>query len=97
VKLRFTGRALENLLQIADYLQDRNPAAALRVRKAIYESLGTLVAFPYAGRLQTTEGIRKLVTRKYSYLVFYTVDEATAEIVILNVKHPARKPEHGDA
>ena len=97
MKLRFTGRALENLSQIAGYLRARNPAAALRVRKAIYESLGTLVCFPYAGRPQTTEGVRKLVTRKYSYLVYYTVDEATAEIVVLNVKHPARKAEHDDA
>jgi plasmid stabilization system protein ParE len=41
-------------------------------------------------------GVRKLVTRKYPYLVYYTVDEAAGEIVILNVKHPARRREHED-
>jgi len=37
------------------------------------------------------------VTPKYAYLVYYTVDETVDEIVILNVKHPARRREHGDA
>jgi hypothetical protein len=37
------------------------------------------------------------VTRRYAYLVYYTVDEAAEEIVILNVKHPARRREHEDA
>ena len=97
MKLRFTRRALENLSQIADYLYDRNPAAALRVRMAIYQSLQTLISFPHAGRPQTTESVRKLVTRKYSYLVYYTVDESTAEIIVLSVKHPGRKSEHHDA
>jgi len=41
--------------------------------------------------------VRKLVTRKYTYLVYYTVDEAAQEIVILNVKHPAQGREHSDA
>lgn len=41
--------------------------------------------------------MRKFVTRKYAYLVYYTVDEAAEEIVILNVKHPARRREHEDA
>ena len=39
MKLRFTPRATENLVEIADYLHQRNPAAAQRVRAEIYESL----------------------------------------------------------
>ena len=96
MKLRFTTRATENLAEIADYIRVRNPAAALRVRAAIYASLQTLILFPYVGRQQKTEGVRKFVTRKYAYLVYYTVDEAADEIVILNVKHPARRREHED-
>jgi toxin ParE1/3/4 len=42
-------------------------------------------------------GVRKFVTRKYAYLVYYTVDEAADEIIILNVKHPAQRREHEDA
>jgi hypothetical protein len=36
------------------------------------------------------------VTRKFAYLIYYTVDEVAAELVILNVKHPARRREHSD-
>jgi hypothetical protein len=41
--------------------------------------------------------VRKLVTRKYAYLVYYTVDDNAAEIAILAVKHPAQRREHDDA
>ena len=74
MKLRFTPRAVENIVSIADYLRARNPAAAQRVRAAIYESLQNLILFPHAGRPQQTQGVRKFVTRKYAYLVYYTVD-----------------------
>jgi toxin ParE1/3/4 len=37
------------------------------------------------------------VTPKYAYLIYYMVDEAADEIIILNIKHPAQKREHDDA
>jgi toxin ParE1/3/4 len=70
MNLRFTPRALENIAAIADYLRDRSPMAAQRVRAAILESLQNLVLFPLAGRLQQTEGVRKFVTRRYGYLIY---------------------------
>ena len=97
MKVRFTPRALEKLAEIADYIHERNPAAALRVRAAIYESLQNLILFPHIGRRQKAEGVRRFVTYKYSYLVYYSVDDAAEEIVILNIKHPARRREHEDA
>jgi plasmid stabilization system protein ParE len=96
MKLRFTSRATANLLEIADYLHARNPAAAKRVRAAIYESLQNLILFPQLGRRQKTDGVRKLVTRKYAYLVYYTINEADDEIIILRVRHPARRRQHED-
>jgi toxin ParE1/3/4 len=97
MKLRFTPRATENLVEIADYLHERDPAAARRVRAVIYEGLQNLILFPNAGRLQKVERIRKFVTRKYVYLIYYIVDEAADEIVVLNVKHPARERDYEDA
>ena len=96
MKLRFTRRATEYLIEIADYIHARDPIAALRVRAAIYDSLQNLLLFPYVGRRQKLEGVRKLVTRKYVYLVYYMVDEVADEIVILNIKHPARRREYSD-
>ena len=37
--------------------------------------------------------MRRVVTRRFGYLVYYTIDESTDEIVILSVKHPAQKRE----
>jgi plasmid stabilization system protein ParE len=53
--------------------------------------------FPHVGRLQQTEGVRKFVTRRYAYLIYYTVDSVAEEIIVLSVKHPAQKREHDDA
>jgi toxin ParE1/3/4 len=97
MKLRFTRQATQDLNSIADYVSEQNPKAALRVRAAIVESLQTLVLFPYIGRRQKTEGVRKLVTRRYPYLVYYTIDEASEEIVIIAIQHPAREREGSDA
>jgi len=97
MKLRFTPRATANVAEIADYIRVRNPAAALRVRSDIYQGLQNLILFPRVGRRQKAEGVRKLVTRRYRYLVYYVVDDEMGEIVILSVKHPAQRREHSDA
>ena len=97
MKLRFTARAARDLSGIADYVREHSPEAALRVRAAIFESLQSLVLFPHIGRQQKVEGVRKLVTRRYPYLVYYTADDGAGEIVILAIQHPAREREHSDA
>ena len=96
MKLLFTPRATENLAEIADYFVNRNPAAGLSVRSDIYIGLQNLMLFPEAGRLQKLANIRKFVTRRYAYLIYYIVDEMAQEVVILNVKHPARARDHED-
>jgi toxin ParE1/3/4 len=95
MKLRFTPRATQDLIDIADYIRERNPNASLRVRAAILDSLQDIALFPEAGRRQKLEGVRKFVTRKYSYLC--TLDPIAEEIVILAIRHPAREREHEDA
>ena len=97
MKLRFTERATQDLVDIADYVREHNPQAAIRVRDATLESLQILVQFPQIGRQQSVESVRKLVTRRYPYLVYDTTEEEAEEIVILAIQHPAREREHSDA
>jgi toxin ParE1/3/4 len=97
MKLRFTPRAAADIAAIADYIRARNPGAAQRVRGAILQSLQNLVLFPKVGRAQAVDGVRKLVIRKYPYLVYYRVDEAEREVVILTIQHAARERENEDA
>jgi plasmid stabilization system protein ParE len=47
-------------------------------------------------RAQTIPGVRKMVTRRYPYIVYDRIDEAAREIVVLAIRHPARKREHTD-
>jgi plasmid stabilization system protein ParE len=96
VKLRFTPRATQDILEIGGYFSQRNPEAGLRVRAAIYEGLRTVLLFPHAGRRQNLDRVRKFVTRRYSYLIYYLADESAGEIVVLNIKHPARERDHQD-
>ncbi len=96
MKLRFTPRATQDLAEAAEYLRTRNPSAALAVRDAILRSLQNLTLFPEIGRPQNVEGVRKLVTPRYRYLLYYMVDEGTEEIVILTIQHPARNREYRD-
>ncbi|PJG56773.1 type II toxin-antitoxin system RelE/ParE family toxin [Bradyrhizobium forestalis] len=85
------------MISIADHVREHSPQGALRVRAAILESLQNLIRFPRLGRPQKVEGVRKLVTRRYPYLVYYQLDERAGEIVILTIQHPAREREHSDA
>jgi plasmid stabilization system protein ParE len=61
------------------------------VRAAIPQSLQNLLLFPYVGRSQTVEGVRKLIIRKYPYLVYYTVDEPGEEIAIRQILDRSRR------
>jgi plasmid stabilization system protein ParE len=96
VRLRFTSRAIGEIARIADFVRANNPAAASHIRASLYDSLQNLLLFPNLGRRQSTEGVRKIVTRRFAYLIYYTVDRANDEIVILNVKHLAQEREHQD-
>ena len=91
MKLHYTPRAIADLEEIADYLKSRSALGAQNVRNAILSTLKTLTDFPRIGCLQTTSGVRKICTRKYPYLVYYTVDDVADEIIILAVRHTARE------
>ena len=55
-----------------------------------------LARHPRMGRLQTADGVRKIVTRKYSYRIYYTIDEAADELIIANILHGARSTGYSD-
>jgi plasmid stabilization system protein ParE len=90
VKLRFSPRTARDLIEIGDYIRAESPQGALRVRGAILETLALAANFPLMGRHQSIDGVRKLVTRRYRYLVYYTLDDARDELVVLSIRHPKR-------
>ena len=96
MKLRFTRRAAQDLADIGNYLQSRSSGGAANVRAAILDSLQILTEFPSAGRMQSVERVRKLVTRKYSYLIYYEISPSNDAIVVITIQHASRKREFED-
>jgi toxin ParE1/3/4 len=78
MKLRFTSRAAQDPVAIADYLNARNAHAAQHVRAAILRSLQNLILFPKVGRAQSVEGVRKLVIRRYTKVL--EISRPSAEV-----------------
>jgi toxin ParE1/3/4 len=61
MRIRWTGKAADDLAQIVGYIRKDNPAAARRVAQAIYKSIAELRAFPKRGRVGLAENTRELV------------------------------------
>jgi plasmid stabilization system protein ParE len=96
MRLRFSPRAAQDLSDIGDYIRARNPQAAVRVRADILGTLQMLQHSPRVGRAQTVEGVRKIVTRRYAYIVYYGVDEAAQEVNVITILHAARERPYSD-
>lgn len=90
MKARYTPRALADLLEIADYIRQFNPAAALKVRDDIRRAIAMLERFPHSGPRTNVPPVRKAVVRRYPYIIYYEVEVDRREIVILTIQHGAK-------
>jgi plasmid stabilization system protein ParE len=88
--IRFDAKAVSDLGGIRDYLIERSPQGAERVRIHILAAINRLADYPFLGRATDTENVRVLVLTRYPYLVFYAVAEPN--VVILHIRHAARTP-----
>lgn len=89
-----TPRAIKDIDAIADYLSERNPAAAVDLISAFMRRLEMLAIHPYSGpaRDDILPGLRHLVLA--SYLALYRVEEGDA--VILRILHGRQNIEEAD-
>jgi len=90
VKARYTPRAVSDLIEIADYIHKYSSASALKVKDEIQRTIGMLERFPYSGSRTSVEPVRKVVVRRYPYIVYHIVDAERREIVIVTIQHGAR-------
>lgn len=96
MRIVYTRRAIADVEAIANYLTPRSPQGALRVRAAIFDTVGVLSRFPNVGRRQTIKNTRQIGVRAYPYLIYYSVDDEAEEISILTVQHGARQRTYTD-
>jgi toxin ParE1/3/4 len=89
--LRFTPRARYDLLEILEYIANENPAAADRVRRAIFDTAALIAARPHLGiRNAKAPELRSWLVTRHPYRIHYFVERASVWIV--HIRHSARLP-----
>jgi toxin ParE1/3/4 len=91
MKVRFTSRAHHDLDEISSYIAEQNPQAAKRVQHSILATIDLVALRPYIGiKNARAPDLRSRLVSRYPYRVHYSVREQ--EILILHIRHGARKP-----
>ena len=90
MRVRYTPRARGDIEQIYRYLEERSPAVARNVLRAIYAGVQFISEYPQASERTDDSRVRVRIVRRYRYRVFYRlVDDDTVEI--LHVRHTSRR------
>ena len=72
----FSSDAQDDLQNIRQYLEPRNPAALQKILIAIFTLAEQLGAFPFLGRHGRVEGTREISVPRYPYIIVYTLPDA---------------------
>jgi toxin ParE1/3/4 len=97
MKIVYTPKAQADLDGIVDYYKLLNPDALANIHVEIMGAIALIAQFPRAGRQQKPKKVRKVVVRKYKYLIYYTWDEDERRISILTIRHGARRRRYSDS
>ena len=89
MKLRWQVSAVSDLANIRDYIATDSPSAARNVVNRVFRSVERLRMFPASGRLGQVPGTREVVVPGLPYIVVYTHDDVSVEVVA--VFHGAQK------
>ena len=92
MKVRYTPTANAELGALLDYIAERLPQGARKVQARIRDMVALLSQYPYAGTLTNDPGLRYFSTPPYPYLIFYEVDQAEDEVIIIAFRHSSRDP-----
>jgi addiction module RelE/StbE family toxin len=88
MRIRWLDDAVDDLVEISDYIANDNPNAARNVAQRIKNSVNSLKEHQGIGRLGRVEGTRELVVSGLPYIIPYRVKNNVIEI--LHVLHGAR-------
>ncbi|MEQ1710848.1 MAG: type II toxin-antitoxin system RelE/ParE family toxin [Hyphomicrobium sp.] len=88
--VRYTPRAIGDLIAIADYIKARNRQAAERIETAISMSVDQLSQHPNLGVDRAHLGVRGLGVPRFPYTIYYRVDPEA--VVIVHIRDDRRRP-----
>lgn len=87
MRLFWTSEAIEDRDTIYDYLESRNPLAALDLDDLFSEKARLLEDHPALGRIGREQGTRELVVHSSYYLVYDVVEDDLVRVLrVLHVK-----------
>lgn len=78
--VRWSDEATTDLVEIIDYIEQRNATAAQNIHASIIQSAESLPLMPYLFRLGRVTGTRKHVVHP-NYIVFYQVGNDAIDIL----------------
>ena len=87
MKVTWTPEALQDRLDIWEYIAADNPAAAVHMDELFSAAASTLADFPQRGRLGTVVGTRELIAHRNYILIYDVVGDL---VRVLRVLHAAR-------
>ncbi len=93
MKARFTRRALADISRVFAYLDERSPAGAANVKRALKRTIDTIETFPVGGQASGWKSLRERPVGPYPYIVYWAVEGD--EIWIVHIRHAARRRPRG--
>jgi len=90
MKVRYRALALADLEGIFQYLNERSPAGAHHVLRAIHDAIEDISAHPLAAPQTSDPTLRVKILGRYRYKIFYSVVNDTIDII--HIRHAARRP-----
>jgi plasmid stabilization system protein ParE len=90
MRLRYRAQALADIDAIHRYLEERSPAGARNVLRAIYASTQLIAEQPLSYQRTDDPDIRVHVVQRYRYKIFYSAGGDAVEII--HVRHTSRRP-----
>jgi plasmid stabilization system protein ParE len=91
MKVRYTAVALAEIREVYSYIAARNSAAANEILVQLDHTIALISEHPKIGPVKYRDFVRMLPLRRYpKYLLFYSIEDH--QIVILNLRHAARRP-----
>ena len=90
MRVRYTPRAFADREAIFEYLNQRDPRAARKVKAFIADKIESLGHSPRRARFVKDLGVHALWLGRYPYIIHYRV---SGEVVsIIHIRHGARRP-----
>ncbi len=91
MKIRYTATARRELNDAVDYLLQSAPAVAAAFVDSIESTVAELIQNPLSAQETEQKGVRRKYIRRFRYGLFYMVDQAAGELIIMNIRHAARR------